>query len=445
LLLSALLTIHLAMLGSPTFAQTDPSPTPTDASPTPTDPSPTPTDPSPTPTDPSPTPTDTVSPTPTDTISPSPSPTATVSPSPSASASPIVSPSASSTTTTTKTSTTVQSASQTLIKNIDAIILGQATATFGGARTTARLLALLGKLDAKGIPDVPLIISVERPFPVAGLAYWADDWHAYRCCPKPHLHQGVDMMAAGGTPLIAVANGVITNKINDPLWSGLAISITDGAGTRYFYAHLSAFAPGIQLGQRVQMGQVIGYVGNTGDAAGGPTHLHFEVHPYGGAAVPPKPYVDRWLDATEQRAVRLVRKLTGKRVDLNKIDVSLWKNKLLELAQHEIQAANFLSARQAAAAKAAKPKTASGPDQQTLPYVLPVVLLALLAGGLLFVDRRGERVPFRRRRVEADGEADIGAPGALQLAILADVEGALATAPPIEPTLPEEDPAMAEV
>jgi hypothetical protein len=295
-----------------------------------------------------------------------------------------------------------------------------------------------------GIPPLPLIISAEHPFPVAGLAYWSDDWHAYRCCPKPHLHQGVDMMADGGTPLIAVADGVISNKVDDPLWSGLGLSITDGAGTRYFYAHLSAFVSGIHIGQRVQIGQIIGYVGNTGDAAGGPTHLHFEVHPYGGVAAPPKPYVDRWLDTSEQRAVKLVRKLTGKRVDLNKVDVSLWKNKLLDLAQHEIQAANLLSARQVAAAKAAKPKVTSGPDQQTLPYVLPVVLLALLGAGLLFLDRRGTGAPSRRRtRASDDAEEVLAIPEAMAVAILADVEAAMAAESGTEPALPEEDPAMA--
>jgi Peptidase family M23 len=428
------------MLGSPTFAQTDPSPTPSDISPSPSDPSPSPSDPSPSPSPsdtstPSPSPSDTSSPSPSpspsDTSSPSPSPSASVSPSVSPSASPLVSPSP----------TTSLLASQTLISNLDAIIQGQATATFGGARTTAKLLAILGKLDKSGIPPLPMIESVERPFPVAGLAYWVDDWHAYRCCPKPHLHQGVDLMAAGGTPLLSVANGVITNKINDPAWSGLAVSISDQAGTRFSYAHLSAFAANIQIGQRVRMGQVIGYVGNTGDAAGGPTHLHFEVHPYGGVAVPPKPYVDRWLDDTELRAVHLVQRLTGKHVDVNKVDVSLWKNKLFELAQHEIQASNLLAVRQTAAAQVAKSKV----DQQSLPYTLPVVLLALLGAGLLFRDRRRDGPSSRGRTWEPDEMEVVAIPEALKLAILTDMEAAMATTPPLELASKEEHPAMAEL
>src|SRR6266498_3390424 len=112
-LLSALLTVHLAMLGSASFAQTDPSPTPADASPSDTL-SPSPTDtPSPSPTDtPSPSPTDSASPSasPSDTASPSPSPSASLSPSPSTS--PLVSPSA-------------NLAGTATTSDLEAIILGQ--------------------------------------------------------------------------------------------------------------------------------------------------------------------------------------------------------------------------------------------------------------------------------------------------------------------------------
>jgi Peptidase family M23 len=192
------------------------------------------------------------------------------------------------------------------------------------------------------------------------------------------------MMAAGGTPLIAVADGVISEKINDPVWSGLGLAITDRSGTRYFYAHLSGFASGVYVGKRVHLGDVIGYVGNTGDAAGGPTHLHFEVHPYGGPAVPPKPYVDSWLDVAQVHAMDLVLKMTGKKVTNANLDLSFWKGRLLKLVQREVHAGQVLAARQASAAA----KTKARRDQQALPYGLPVVGLALLAGAMLLVDRR---------------------------------------------------------
>jgi hypothetical protein len=261
------------------------------------------------------------------------------------------------------------------------------------------------------LPTTKDILSVVGPFPVAGLAYWVDDWHAYRCCPKPHLHQGLDLMAPRGTPLVSVADGVISEKVYSPDWSGIALAVTDRSGIKYFYAHLNNYASGIHVGQQVERGQVIGFVGNTGDAAGGPTHLHFEIR-INGVATPPKPEVDRWLDVSQRRAVRLVRKVTGKRITDADLDLDFWKNRLLELAKTEIQASNLAAVKRAAPAAAPR-----APDQQTLPYTLPVVLLALLAGSALLADRRGSlRLPLRRRRLargdpskeatETDEEAD---------------------------------------
>jgi len=237
-------------------------------------------------------------------------------------------------------------------------------------------------------------------------------------------------MAERGTPLISVANGVVSAVLNQPLWGGLAVDITDGSGTKYYYAHLDSFAPGLHVGQRVRMHDVIGYVGNTGDAAGGPTHLHFEVHPYGGVAVPPKPFVDNWLDAAQVRAVKLVRKVTGKIVTDKNLDLSLWKNKLYSLAQHEIQSANLLAVRQHTAALAAQKKKA-GVDQQTVPYALPVVLLGLLAAAALVVDRLGMPRPFRRRRRSPDEDEGV-VPDELEAAILRDVEAVLEQADVLE-------------
>jgi hypothetical protein len=209
-------------------------------------------------------------------------------------------------------------------------------------------------------------------------------------------------MAAKGTPLLAVADGVISRKVNDPSWSGLAISLTDASGTRYSYAHLSAFADGIAVGQGVRTGDVVGYVGNTGDAAGGPTHLHFEVHPYGGAAVPPKPYVDGWLDAAERRALNLVRRMTGKRLTNKDLDLTLWKNKLLKLARQEIEASNL----QPRPAPVEVP-VRRGPDQQVVAYTVPVSLLGLLAGSLLLLARMAVPAWLWRRRGLSEAGVDL--------------------------------------
>jgi hypothetical protein len=68
------------------------------------------------------------------------------------------------------------------------------------------------------------------------------------------------------------------------------------ANAYFFCAHASDFAPGITSGQSVKQGTIIGFVGDTGDAQGGATHCHFEMHPNGGAAIDPKSTLDGWVN-----------------------------------------------------------------------------------------------------------------------------------------------------
>ena len=119
--------------------------------------------------------------------------------------------------------------------------------------------------------------------PVAGSSSYHDGWGNPRSGGR--RHEGVDMMASTGTPLVAVVSGSVTFKQNS--LGGNAVWLTGSNGDSYYYAHLSSFE-GSSRG--VGQGEVIGYVGDTGNATGVP-HLHFEVHPGGGAAVNPYPYV----------------------------------------------------------------------------------------------------------------------------------------------------------
>jgi murein DD-endopeptidase MepM/ murein hydrolase activator NlpD len=96
-------------------------------------------------------------------------------------------------------------------------------------------------------------------------------------------HQGVDLCCAKGTPLLAVADGLL-NQAQDPL-GGTTSGLTVADGSHYYYAHLSAYAPGA-VPRRVSAGDVIGYVGSTGDAQAALPHLHFG-HYVGGVAVNP--------------------------------------------------------------------------------------------------------------------------------------------------------------
>jgi len=178
----------------------------------------------------------------------------------------------------------------------------------GGPQNTAHLIETLSGLTQYGVPLRKSLASVVGPFPVAGLAWWTDDWHACRDgCTR--FHEGLDIFAEAGTPLVAAADGVVTQKGKGDL-SGLHVEIEDADGTQYFYAHLSGWAEGLRLGQRVRVGEVLGYVGNTGNAISTPPHVHFEYQPKG-KPVPPKPIVDRWLRIAERRALELVRQYAG--------------------------------------------------------------------------------------------------------------------------------------
>lgn len=109
-------------------------------------------------------------------------------------------------------------------------------------------------------------------------------------------HEGIDILATLGQKVYAVVDGTLTRQAGaDASLSGNAWGLTAALdGTYYFYAHLSAFADGLALGDKVTRGQLIGYVGDTGNAGPNNFHLHFELHPLGqrNAAVNALPYLE---------------------------------------------------------------------------------------------------------------------------------------------------------
>ena len=118
-----------------------------------------------------------------------------------------------------------------------------------------------------------------------------------------HRHQGTDIFAPYGTPLRAVERGVVTRVGTDTL-GGRKLWLVGSSGTRYYYAHLSGYAPDIAEGRVVEAGELVGYVGNTGNARTTPPHLHFEAHPGGGAAINPYPLLRASADATRAARAR---------------------------------------------------------------------------------------------------------------------------------------------
>lgn len=123
--------------------------------------------------------------------------------------------------------------------------------------------------------------------PVAGPNSFRDSWGEPRSDGR--RHQGVDIYAASGTPTAAVVDGVILRMQNSSL-GGITLYLRGGDGSEYFYAHLSGYA-GVSVGQHVSAGTHVAYVGNSGNARGTAPHLHFEIHPGGGAAINPYPTV----------------------------------------------------------------------------------------------------------------------------------------------------------
>ena len=112
---------------------------------------------------------------------------------------------------------------------------------------------------------------------------FGDTWGAPRSGGR--RHQGVDMIGPIGTPLLAIVDGVAAAKSNT--LGGTTIWFTGSDGNKYYYAHLDHYG---KLGA-VSKGDVIGYMGQTGNARFSVPHLHFEIHPGGGAAVNPYPTV----------------------------------------------------------------------------------------------------------------------------------------------------------
>ena len=134
-------------------------------------------------------------------------------------------------------------------------------------------------------PPAPVVAGGSWLCPVAGPNAFGDTWGAPRSGGR--THQGVDMMSPFGTPLIAVVAGSVTMKTNN--LGGNVIWLSGADGHKYYYAHLSSWE-GSSRG--VSAGEVIGYVGATGNTSA--NHLHFEIHPGGGAAVNPYPTVRQY-------------------------------------------------------------------------------------------------------------------------------------------------------
>jgi murein DD-endopeptidase MepM/ murein hydrolase activator NlpD len=136
-------------------------------------------------------------------------------------------------------------------------------------------------------------------FPVYGVSAFGDTFGSARPDVSGGWHHGDDIFAPLGTPLLAVAHGVVFS-VGWERVGGWRLWLRDDVGNDFYYAHLSAYSPLAVNGAIVNAGDVLGFVGDSGDAEGTPYHLHFEVHPVGmlergyDGAVDPTPYLRHW-------------------------------------------------------------------------------------------------------------------------------------------------------
>ncbi len=128
-------------------------------------------------------------------------------------------------------------------------------------------------------------------FPIAGATSFSDDWLYPR--PGGRYHQGIDLFAARGTPIVAIADGTLS-RVGWNTLGGWRLWLRDTNGTEYYYAHFDSFAPAARDGAGVSKGTVLGYNGDSGSARGTSPHLHLQIHPGGGGPVRPWPYVTSW-------------------------------------------------------------------------------------------------------------------------------------------------------
>lgn len=170
--------------------------------------------------------------------------------------------------------------------------------------------AATGSTTSSPAPTLPPVVAIPQVgppsasssapetyvFPVFGAgATFTSDYGAPRA--GTGWHQGNDIFAPIGVPVLAVADGVLS-KVGVNTLGGNRLWLTDDLGNAYYYAHLSGYASNVADGLRVRAGEIIGFVGNTGQAITTPPHLHFEIHPGDGASVDPYPFLTAWKRGT---------------------------------------------------------------------------------------------------------------------------------------------------
>lgn len=193
------------------------------------------------------------------------------------------------TTTTVTPQTTVTTVTTSVLDTTTTVTVQSSAEAAAAAPMLEQAATVTGK--AKRLRQMGSVMFPMDPEP---RCYILDDFGDPRSGGRSH--EGVDILATSGQNVYAVADGTLTRQAGaDSSLSGNAWGLTATSdGTYYFYAHLSAFAENLAVGDKVVMGELIGYVGDTGNAGPNNFHLHFELHPLGqrNAAVNALPFLE---------------------------------------------------------------------------------------------------------------------------------------------------------
>ncbi|HKG38400.1 MAG TPA: M23 family metallopeptidase [Conexibacter sp.] len=152
----------------------------------------------------------------------------------------------------------------------------------------------------KPVTPAPTITTVSGVFPVQGPFNFGGDDARFGAGRPGHIHQGQDVVAASGEPIVAPVAGTVTWKANQPGGAGIYLVVRGGNSSDvrdYVFMHIKRGTVLVAPGDAVSPGQQLAQVGATG-AASGP-HLHFEIwvggwFTRGGAPVDPLPQLNRW-------------------------------------------------------------------------------------------------------------------------------------------------------
>ena len=185
---------------------------------------------------------------------------------------------------------------------------------WGGSFNTDKLVAVAAHLRSLGMSRAEIMNKVYAPFIIGGPAAWTDTWHAPRYGPAPgqiRRHEGQDVFCTYGDPVLASEPGRV--QFDNTGLGGITVRLFRDDGSYWYYTHLSGVnSRDFSTGDRVEVGDVVGYCGNSGNAITTPPHVHFGWYKNGRALDTMQPLV-RWLRQAHRNALGTVANISGKR------------------------------------------------------------------------------------------------------------------------------------